>query len=168
MPNSIQTKRLTLIPVTKDIIKYEINNGKIPDALSGIYIPENWPHESVTIDVNIIFQALLEQKRLYNFYWIDNLDKENRTLIGSGGFIVHDNGSFELGYSILKQYENHGYATEAVEALLRWYKESGFKEAIIAKTEPENYSSIKVLVKNGFTRSEDEEESGLVIYSIKK
>ena len=163
----IQTKRLILIPVTEDIINYEINDGKLPDALSGIFIPENWPHESVTTDVNLTFQALLKEKKLYSFYWVCNSYKENRILIGSGGFIVHDNGDFELGYSILKQYENQGYTTEAVEALLEWYKESGFRKAVIAKTEPENYPSIKVLEKNGFSKSGSEEESGLLIYSIK-
>lgn len=164
----IQTKRLILIPVTEDIIYYEINKRKLPDALSGIFIPENWPHESVTTDVNLTFQVLLKQNRLFNFYWVSNSDRENRILIGSGGFIIHENWDFELGYSVLKQYENQGYTTEAVEALLEWFKESGFKEAVIAKTEPENYPSIKVLEKNGFSRSGFEEESNLIIYSIKE
>ncbi|WP_421909883.1 GNAT family N-acetyltransferase [Methanolacinia petrolearia] len=162
----IQTKRLILIPVTEDIINYEINKGKLPDALSGIFIPENWPHESVTTDVNLTFQALLKQNRLFSFYWISNSDRENQVLIGSRGFIVHENADFELGYSVLKQYENQGYTTGAVETLLEWYKESGFKETVIAKTEPENYPSIKVLEKNGFSRSEFKEESGLGLVEI--
>ncbi|MBN2733731.1 MAG: GNAT family N-acetyltransferase [Methanomicrobiaceae archaeon] len=164
----LKTKRLTLIPVTKDILRYEQTKNILPDSLSEIFIPENWPHESITKDVLEVFLSLLNENRLYNFYWIFEKEAGEQILIGSGGFIVHDNGDYELGYSILKQYENQGYATEAVKATIKWLTDSEFDKNIFAKTEAENYPSIRILKKSGFYKSGFEENTNLLIYSYSK
>ncbi len=71
-------------------------------------------------------------------------------LIGSGGFIAHENGTLEIGYSVLSDYQNKGYATEAVRAMLEWALLSLKKDYIIASTYPHLKASIRVLEKNGF------------------
>ena len=165
----IRTTRLILIPATGEILEYELKKEKLPENFSGITIPENWPHESVTKEVLEVFLCLYNEDRLFNYYWVLESHQNIRTdkiLIGSGGFIVHENGDFELGYSVLKQFENNGYATEAIEAILRHASYSEFKGLIIAKTEEDNYPSKRVLEKSGFTVFGFDKESGLLIYSF--
>ncbi|UUX92473.1 GNAT family N-acetyltransferase [Methanoplanus endosymbiosus] len=163
--NEIQTGRLLLIPATAEIFEFELEKKEIPDVLKDIYIPENWPHESVTRDVLELFFELAKQEKIYTFYWVmrdisaENRVKTHKTLIGSGGFISQENGNYELGYSVIEQFRNRGYATEAIRAMIRWSKYSGLSGKIIANTEPGNNQSIKVLEKNGFVPFANEADS---------
>jgi [ribosomal protein S5]-alanine N-acetyltransferase len=83
----IKTKRLTLIRVTGEILEYEINKLSLPNTLSRIIMPENWPHETLTKEVSEIFLSLFKEKRLFSFYWILNDSSGNKNLIRSGGWI---------------------------------------------------------------------------------
>jgi len=163
---TIKTKRLILIPANEHILEYELNKDKFPDALKDIIIPENWPHETITKDVIEIFISFFNQSRLHNFYWVHEDNSGDKTLIGSGGIIVHENGDFELGYSVLKQFENKGFTSEAIESIVRWFGSSGLSNKLIAKTEKNNYPSIKVLEKTGFTLLGYDNEPDILIYSV--
>ena len=57
----------------------------------------------------------------------------------------------EIGYRILAQYRRHGYATEAVEALLLWAcpKVKRFRASI----SPENLNSRRIVQKLGFQQT---------------
>lgn len=162
----IKSERLTLIPVDQKMLEFERNKEIIPDSLKDIIIPDNWPHESVTKEVTKVFIGLLLQNRLNNFYWVYRNNSRERILIGSGGIIIHENGVHEIGYSVLKQFENKGFATEAIGAIVRWFVNSNPGSVITAKTGKENFPSIKVLEKNGFSCSGSENDSGLLIYSL--
>ena len=54
------------------------------------------------------------------------------------------------GYGISEAYQNNGYATEAVKAVLEWAFSHPEVIAIEAETESENAASIRVLEKCGF------------------
>lgn len=164
--DTIKGKRLVLIPADKSVLEYELNKKKYPDALKDIIIPENWPHKTITKNVTEIFISLLNQDRLYNFYWVYEGKSGDKILIGSGGIIVHETGEYEIGYSVLEQFENYGFATEAIESIVKWFGSSGLGYKLIAKTDDKNYPSIKVLEKTGFTFSGLGNEPGSLIYSI--
>jgi RimJ/RimL family protein N-acetyltransferase len=59
-------------------------------------------------------------------------------------------GAVELGYGIDPPYQNQGYATEAVNAVMNWafYRQNVFY--VMAETERENTASIRVLQNNRF------------------
>ncbi|MBP2132505.1 RimJ/RimL family protein N-acetyltransferase [Methanomicrobium sp. W14] len=168
----IITKRLFLIPETEETLEYELGKRGKPGTLSSVDIPENWPHETVTKEVFELFLGFCKEKRLYSYYWVlkgENKDsKEYGTLIGSGGIILHENALPEIGYSVLKQFENMGYATEAVSAIVKKAFQSGLASEITAKTEKNNIPSQRVLDKNGFIKSGTENETGLLVYILKK
>lgn len=67
----------------------------------------------------------------------------------------------EIGYEIGEQYQNNGYATEAVKAAVEWgfsrLKEVGAELKIVCKAEHENWASRKVAEKAGFTFSHAEQ-----------
>ena len=56
----------------------------------------------------------------------------------------------EIGYGLGKTHEHFGYMTEAVEAFCTWGKKQASVKHIIAETEIDNFSSQRVLQRNGF------------------
>ncbi len=102
----------------------------------------------------------------------------NDKMIGIIGFyrIKPENFRGELGYMILKQYQNKGYISEAVVKTLDYaFNTLGFN-SIEAVIDPENEASERVLIKNGFRKEahlrENEYWNGkfldTVIYSVLK
>ncbi|MDD3976574.1 GNAT family N-acetyltransferase [Methanomicrobium antiquum] len=162
----LKTARLTLIPADLSMLEYEINRNNFPKSLFGITVPKNWPHESVSRGVSEIFLTLFRENKLYNYYWILNEESKKDILIGSGGFIVQDDGTLELGYSVLKQFEDNGFASEAVSAIIK--NVNGFKNniRITAKTKKKNIASVRVLEKSGFSLFGFDSETDLLIYSL--
>ncbi|MRX72043.1 GNAT family N-acetyltransferase [Bacillus lacus] len=76
---------------------------------------------------------------------------EDGSIIGDIGFKgkPDEYGKVEIGYGISAHYQNKGYATEAVEALLNWVNATGAVKIITAECLIENSPSIKVLNKLG-------------------
>ncbi|PYZ92050.1 GNAT family N-acetyltransferase [Salipaludibacillus keqinensis] len=111
----------------------------------------------------------LMQKELYDTHphitaHLDQLEK-NPTLYGWGPWlilqanhqhIVGDIGfkgkpdhrdSLEVGYGIRPQYQNNGFATEALEGLIDWAFNQKHVRSVTAQCRHDNYSSIRVLEK---------------------
>ena len=75
----------------------------------------------------------------------------------SGDFIgdlcfkgLPENGRPEIGYGLLGEYWNQGYATEAVRAACQWAFSQPGVTAVEAETDPDNAASQAVLRKAGF------------------
>lgn len=93
------------------------------------------------------------------------------------GFILDTdvaNSTVEIGYVILPSYQNCGYATEALNGVIKYLFQNGINE-VIAGAFSNNLSSIRIMIKNGMKlidRREDIEYRGkirhCVFYSIKK
>jgi len=65
----------------------------------------------------------------------------------------------ELGWVLAPHAHGNGYATEAVQAVLRWTSQRGLdSEGVTALIQPENGASIRVARKCGF------QESNLAVY----
>ncbi|MGN0746787.1 MAG: GNAT family N-acetyltransferase [Aristaeellaceae bacterium] len=60
-------------------------------------------------------------------------------------------GAVEIGYGINAPHEGQGYATEAVDAMVRWALRQPGVTRVEAETEPGNAASQRVLAKCGFT-----------------
>ena len=61
-----------------------------------------------------------------------------------------DDGTVEIGYGILEEYQNRGYATEAVDAAAAWALKQPAVSRVEAETDPGNIASQRVLKKAGF------------------
>lgn len=78
--------------------------------------------------------------------------KSSQALIGYCGIepcLLDGRQEIELGYRLVKAARGLGYATEAAQAVLDYYKKTGVGN-IVAFTEPENTASINVLKKLGY------------------
>ena len=74
---------------------------------------------------------------------------------------------FRLGYMLNKVMWNNGFATEFVDGFLDWSKKNDVS-AILARVEPDNVASIRVLEKNNFsTQTTDSDgRSLLFLYDL--
>lgn len=73
-------------------------------------------------------------------------------VIGGIGFkgAPDEEGKVEVGYGINEEFRCHGYAAEALGAIMNWCFEQPGVQCVQAQTDPENRISQKVLRKNGF------------------
>ncbi|MBR3153048.1 MAG: GNAT family N-acetyltransferase, partial [Clostridia bacterium] len=63
---------------------------------------------------------------------------------------IDDKGIVEIGYGINEGYENKGYMTEAVRAIVKWASEQPNVNQIEAEAEECNFASLRVLEKSNF------------------
>ncbi len=168
----IRTSRLELVPATAELIRLEISNhvalGQVLDAV----IPTAWPPESVR-DVLEFFAQELEAnpntEGFSGYYWLLNEPiAGQRTLIGSGGFKGKPNadGTVEVGYGVLPEFQNQGYATEAVRSLVIWALSHQRIERVIAESFPDNVPSVRVLTKCGFVNAGIGSEPGVTRFEF--
>jgi RimJ/RimL family protein N-acetyltransferase len=76
--------------------------------------------------------------------------KNTHTFIGGSGLVYYDNTpEIEIGYRLLKEHWNQGYATEASKALLQYgFEKLGLKK-IVSSAHTENAASRRVMEKIG-------------------
>lgn len=90
----------------------------------------------------------------WNWYAIWMVELKDGTHIGELCFKgFSEDGVAEIGYGITDDYQGHGYATEAVDALIKWALQQEGVSCIEAEAEEDNVASIRVLEKCGFTRN---------------
>ena len=70
------------------------------------------------------------------------------------------NGTAEIGHGILPDFQNRGYATEAVKAVTDWALSQPGVNTITAETEADNLASQKVLLNCGFLATGEQGEEG--------
>ena len=98
-----------------------------------------------------MLNGCLENPEQWEWYAIWMIELKDGTHIGELCFKGLDsNGVVEIGYGIMEQYQEHGYATEAVKAISAWAFQEPKVTAIEAEIEDKNIASKKVLEKCGF------------------
>lgn len=156
-PLSICTDRLELIPANPDILRSDLDHDY--EALGTLLcatIPGTWPPpllDDETLAFFLRVQADGSDPHFCSWYWIlTNLHEGTRTLIGSGGTSSYsaEPDAVMIGYSVLDEFQNRGYATEAVRNLIPVIFLSQDIRQIMATTYPELKASIRVLEKSGF------------------
>ena len=175
-PQSLKTAHLELIPATLEMLKADRDDRGELGRLLNAEIPELWPPELLdegTLADFIRMKKDASDPHFCSWYWILEEPDRTRTLIGSGGTAscpgISD--AVMIGYSVLGDFRNRGYATEAIRRLvpviLSW---PGIRR-IIATTYPDLKASIRVLEKSGFVPAGEREtgqgmEEGTVMYIL--
>ena len=148
----IETNRLSLVPFSEVAYKAIFNNNlvKLAEILE-IEKPEIWTADNeVKENIPDYYQEFIDSGG--NIIWgsFFYISKENKKLVGTGGFkgVPDDNAVVEIGYEILPEFKNVGFATEAAEALLHHAFEHN-ATSVRAYTLPNENASIYVLRKLG-------------------
>ena len=97
--------------------------------------------------------------------------KENREIIGSTSFhgAPDEQGMMEIGLGIESQYQNQGYAKEALLGMWRWVLTFPEVKTLRYTVSPENLPSIAVIKYFGFDfkgQQIDEEDGPEDIYEM--
>jgi RimJ/RimL family protein N-acetyltransferase len=85
-------------------------------------------------------------------------------IIGDIGihFIGPQNKQCEIGYTLAKEFQGYGYATESVISVVDYLFRVMNKHRIIASVDPENASSIRLLERIGFRKEGYSKQSILI------
>ena len=168
----IETDRLRLIPATAALVRAEIGGREELARLLGASVPDNWPPEALA-DALPTFLGWLEAAPDCAgwFSWYALAKREGPgppPLMASGGFSgPPQDGTVEIGYSVLPQYEGQGYATEMVTGLAQCAMEQPGVVRVAAEMEWANPASVRVLLKAGFAPSGRAREPGGARFELK-
>ncbi|MHB8101529.1 MAG: GNAT family N-acetyltransferase [Methanosarcina sp.] len=165
----INTKRMYLLPATVKLYLLELHDRKAFASALNAHVPEEWPPDQINPEViqEFIGQMQARDRKIWSFYWILRPeDTKPPVLMGNGGFLAHDNETLVIGYSLLPGYHGNGYATEAVQSLVKWAFSNLKRYRIIAYTYPHLKASIRVLEKNGFFFKGNSQEEGIIVYEL--
>jgi RimJ/RimL family protein N-acetyltransferase len=169
----IITRRLDLIEATPDTVRAAIDDHQRLGELLDANIPAGWPPE--LLDVPALEWTLRwlenpENDRSFGMYWmvLRETVASFRTLVGVAGFkgAPSEDGTVEVGYGVVAEYQRRGYATETVGAFLQRAFASSEVRRVIAETLPGLAPSIGVLEKSGFRYIGDGSEPGVIRYEL--
>jgi RimJ/RimL family protein N-acetyltransferase len=158
--------RLELIAATPVLLRAELDGPAQLAARLEVAAPEVWPpplNSRETVEYTLAFlEGAPDRTGWMSWYFVR---KEGRVLVGQGGFAGRpQDGSVEVGYSLLEAHQKRGYATEAVRALTDHARRAGVTE-VTAQTLPELTSSIRVLERLGFYPVGAGAEPGTIRYA---
>ena len=80
------------------------------------------------------------------------IDKRTNRLVGQSGILIQtfeNTERFEVGYSILPEFWNQGFASESAIKCKNYAFENNFANSLISMIHIDNISSEKVALKNG-------------------
>lgn len=172
---SIKTKRLELLPFTLEIVQAELSDRSTFSQLLDARVPDNWP-PPLNDEQSLLWSLEKCQENPHQVGWLgwyfllkDPL-KNELVAIGNGGFKGQPtpDGTVEVGYSILPEYQNRGYGTEAIKALLNWAFQHPEVKLAIAETLPELKASQRLLEKCNFVYIGEGAEPGVIRFELSK
>jgi len=174
-PGTLRTlvsKRLTLVAATSELVQADLEGAGPLETMLSVGIPENWPPELYELEAMkyALHQLADPAEQGWSFWYLLSNKGEIRELIGICGFKGRPDtrGAVEIGYSVLSQFRNLGYATEAVDRLLTWAFSHQSVSEVCAETLPHLQQSIRVMKKNSFEYTGKGSEQGVVRYAVKR
>ncbi|HSG42363.1 MAG TPA: GNAT family N-acetyltransferase [Anaerolineales bacterium] len=159
--NEINTSRLKLLELSLQQLKLCLFDLPEFERQTNIKIASAFITDRVQRAIRIKLEKMRAadtSQHAWITYWLIVIKEEN---VGAGmlGFKSYPTaeGSTEIGYGIDPAYQNKGYMSEAVQALIEWAFTHPFCRTITA-TEVYNPASKRLLEKLGAIQTEDNEK----------
>lgn len=145
---TLETERLILRRFTADDAEPAFKNWTSSDAVTEFL---RWEaHGDITITCDFINSQLENYKKIDTYSWAIVL-KELGEPIGSMGAVELNEKaqSVEIGYCIGEKWWRHGYTSEALAAVIKFFFEEVGTNRIYSEHDPQNPNSGKVMLKCG-------------------
>ena len=144
----LNTKRLVLRPINANdkhaILAYR------SDAEANKY--QGWIPKTLDDVETFLGKLSAEFNMPDTWFQLAVVEKNNNELIGDIGIHFIDEEQVEIGYTIAKQHQSLGIATEAAKAVNEYLFGELKKHRITASIDPENIASVALLEKIGFRK----------------
>ena len=155
----LRTENLTLIASTLAHVRTELEKPELLGEMLNATVSSEWPSGEYDRDAMEFFRTCFEQggkevEGWYGWYAIRDPDEKlPRTLVGAAGYFgpPDANGTVEIGYSVLPEWQRRGYASEMTDALVKNVFSQTNVKSVIAHTTKGNPASIAVLMRCGFS-----------------
>ncbi|EUJ29228.1 ribosomal-protein-L7/L12-serine acetyltransferase [Listeria grayi] len=158
MDHIIETDRLLLITYSLEMIRATIEGPEALEEITGYEVSRDWPGIDFFFYLPYVLENVEKKPAMTRWTKLVVL-KEAKMIIGEigGQGDPDETGEIELGYSIVPAYQNQGYMSEAIAALLNWLLQEPVIHKIFARCYATNQASIQVLRHNHFTYMEGQD-----------
>ena len=160
MNTQIKTSHLLLIDANKEILEAAILGNQFLEKQIGATVPNNWTQfgeRALTHSLQKLSLGLDEQG-WWSYLPVHQADNKLIGLCGYKGK-PNENGMVEIGYEIMAEYREKGLATELANALIANAFSLQEINVIQAHTLGQMNASTKVLIKCGFEKIQEIENS---------
>lgn len=165
-----------MVPADITLCEAETRGRAALEACLGASVPASWPPAVFEPDDVARIRTQLEADPTIGSWTLHYVvarpgaTLERRCLVGVAGYTGPPTaeGRVEIGYAIASEHQRRGYATEAVDALVRTAFGDLRVVVVSATTYPTLEPSIGVLTKNGFVRVGSEAADGTVRYERRR
>ena len=151
----LTTARMRLVPSTADLTRAEIADRSAFATLLDATVPANWPPDLIADALPWFLQQL--EAAADQVGWLDwyglvrGTGDQPDVLVASGGFMgPPQDGTVEVGYSVLPQFQRQGLATEMVAGLVNWAIAQAEVQHVVAEVHTHNTPSVRLLRRLGF------------------
>lgn len=168
----VESSRLTLVAANAELVKGDLRGETALADMLEASVPDNWPPELYDREAMEYALRTLEDSSAsgWSFWYMLLRTEAFPMLVGICGFKGRPDaaGSVEISYSVVSQFRNRGYASEAVDRLVRWAFSHQTVREVSAETLPHLQASIRVMKKNGFEYTGAGSELGVVRYAVQR
>src|SRR4051812_4203538 len=153
----LRTARMRLVASNAELVRAELYDRVGFARALAAEVPVDWPPDEAADAVPWFLERLEEAGPAgvgwYGFYGVA-LDGAGPVLVGGGGTIgLPQDGSVEIGYSVLPAHQRRGYALEMMTAVIGWIARDARVTEITAETDAGNVASIGLLGRLDFTQT---------------
>ena len=149
MEKAIETNRLIITKFTPDMAEVVHQNSLDKDTRR--FLPDE-VFETVEDAAETIDFLMSQYEGANGPFVYPIITNDGGKNIGYVQLCQIDDGSWEIGYHIAKQFTGHGYATEAVKAFLPVMAQKLNIKEVYGICLAENTASVRVLEKCGFVK----------------
>ena len=149
----LETERLILRYIHEDDFDNLYRMNSDPLIMKYVGDGSTRSHEQMINELGILISHYTRKPGLG--IWATIL-KSTNTFVGASGLVYYDNTpEIEIGYRLLKEHWNNGYATEASIGLLKYgFNNIGVRK-IVSSAHVENFASRRVMEKIGMRHLDD-------------
>lgn len=147
----ILTQRLSLVPLDPETAQAIVDNDR-----AGRGWHEQFPRED---DLDGVKAWLRERDPAFGNFVI--IEQASGQAVGTIGFFgpPDETGTVMTGYGLVEPARGHGYATEALRALIDYAARQPAATRMVADTEKDNVPSQRVLDKAGFAKTHETDDA---------